>query len=309
MGEVKWMQEGPFGLMVHYLKVTMPSQGKPITDWDQMVDAFPVESFCDEVELTGAKWLIFPFGQNNGYYCSPNPVLERLLPGHCSERDLMREIAATLKGKGIRLIAYLPSEPDSAVEEIRNAFGWDVDPVDKSGFQHVYMEFIRAWAERFGTLIDGWWFDGCYDAHKYTFLRTQQWSNNRFDYSEWSAAARAGNPDAVVAMNPGVGMTYVFKEQDYIAGEVNDLSYLPENALINGMQWHALTWIDCFWGHTEKPGPIVPPRFGDEELLAYVSACHRVGGAVTLNVGIYQEGNMAEASLRQARRIALAMKG
>ena len=144
---------------------------------------------------------------------------------------------------------------------------------------------------------------------KYTFLRTQQWSNNRFDYSEWSAAARAGNPDAVVAMNPGVGMTYVFKEQDYIAGEVNDLSYLPENALINGMQWHALTWIDCFWGHTEKPVPIVPPRFADEELLTYVETCHRIGGAVTLNVGIYQEGNMAEASLRQVRRIALAMKG
>ena len=166
MGEVKWMQDGPFGLMVHYLKETMPSQGKPVTDWNQMADAFPVKSFCDEVEHTGAKWLIFPFGQNNGYYCSPNPVLERLLPSHCSERDLMREIAATLKGKGIRLIAYLPSEPDSAVEEIRNAFGWDIDPVDKSGFQHVYMEFIRAWAERFGTLIDGWWFDGCYDAHK-----------------------------------------------------------------------------------------------------------------------------------------------
>ncbi len=30
-----------------------------------MAEAFPVEAFCEEVAYTGAKWLIFPFGQNN----------------------------------------------------------------------------------------------------------------------------------------------------------------------------------------------------------------------------------------------------
>ena len=228
MGEIKWMQEGPFGLMVHYLQGIMPKKGQPIDDWDEMVNVFNVKQFCNEVEETGAGWLIFPFGQNNSYYCSPNPVLEKLLPGHCTKRDLMKEIAEELKIKGIKLIAYLPSETDSAVEEIRNAFGWDLHPSDKSKFQKIYMEFIRVWAERYGKLISGWWFDGCYDAYMHSHLRTREWSNKRFDYARWAAVSKAGNPDAVIAMNSGADkMVYVFKEQDYLAGEVGDLSLLP----------------------------------------------------------------------------------
>lgn len=309
MGEIRWMQEGPFGLMVHYLRHIQPREGSPVGDWNEMVNSFPVEPFCREVQETGAKWLIFAIGQNNGFYCSPNPVLESLLPGRCSERDLLAELAADLKKRDIRLIAYLPSEVDSVDEELREAFGWDLHPSDKSVFQERYMAVIRAWAERLGEALDGWWFDGCYDASKYDFLRTQTWDNSRFDYQAWSSAAKAGNPYAVVALNPGAdAMEYVFREQDYVAGEVNDLKPLPDGPLIDGMQWHALTWMDCFWMHGEKPGLIAPPRFTDDELYDYVAACRRIGGGVTLNVGIYQDGTMADPSIAQLRRISERLK-
>ena len=102
--------------------------------------------------------------------------------------------------------------------------------------------------------------------------------------ARWAAVSKAGNPDAVIAMNSGADkMVYVFKEQDYLAGDIGDLSLLPSASTIDGKQWHALLWLDCFWAHMGKPGPIDPPRFSDEELAAYINACHKEGGGVTLN--------------------------
>ncbi|MFD2331734.1 alpha-L-fucosidase [Cohnella sp. GCM10020058] len=306
MGEIDWMQQGPFGLMVHYLKQVKPKDGAPIEDWDELVDAFPVASFCREVEATGAKWLIFTLGQNNGYYCSPNPVLEALLPGRCSKRDLALEIATNLEARGIRFIAYLPSEVDTADEALRDAFGWDIDPSDKSVFQERYMDFIRSWSERWGAAVDGWWFDGCYDAAVMSFMRTHGWNNGRFDYASWAGAAKAGNPAAVVSMNPGADeMGYAFAEQDYLGGEANDLKQLPTGPLVDGMQWQALVWMDCFWMHDrDAEGTIPPPRFTEDEMYAYTAACRRQGGAVTWNIGVYQEGTLSEPSADRLARVA-----
>lgn len=304
MGEVKWMQQRPFGVMVHYLKETLPRQGEIITDWDKMTESFSVENFADEIERMGAGWVIFPFGQNSGYYCSPNAALEAYAPGSCSKRDLMREIAIELKKRDIKLIAYLPSEVDANTEKIRKALDWDLDIADKSSFQKKYQEIIRTWSKNLSGLIDGWWFDGCYDSFKKDFLRTQGWTNERFKYTDWKAAACAGNPDTVIAMNPGAeNMEYAFKEQDYLGGEANTLHHKPNAALIDGMQWHCLVWLDCFWMHTKNVGEIEPPRFSDEELCSFYSNCKSVHGAFTWNIGIYQDGKLAEKTVNQILRL------
>ncbi len=73
-------------------------------------------------------------------------------------------------------------------------------------------------------------------------------------------------------------------------------------------QWHSLLPIDCFWGHGNGyadwlPGdlyhfldpkltaaPMELPMYSDDELAGFLNNCLSVGGAVTLNVGIYLEG-------------------
>ena len=72
-------------------------------------------------------------------------------------------------------------------------------------------------------------------------------------------------------------------------------------------RWHALVPIDCFWGH-ETPGPMEPPKYPDGELFSFVKNCRKVGGAVTLNVGIYQEGHIGEATLAQLKRLSAALR-
>lgn len=310
MGKIEWMRAGPFGVMAHWTQRTMPRAGAPDPDWNRRVERFPAESFADALLGAGAKWLIFTVG-HFGDFCAPNAEIERIYPGHCSRRDLVRDLGAALHSRGIRLIAYFQTEVNHEAEEMRRAFRWELHPSDKSEFQKLWTGVMKTYAVQWGTSIDGWWFDSCYDSNKYDFLSERGpagWDNSRFgDGSEWLAAARAGNPAAVIAMNPGVG--FLRHEpalpaiEDYLAGEADALEVRPDGQLQDGLQWHGLVWLDCLWGHFEAPGEIAPPRFSDDELYGYLAECHGKGGAVTFNVGIYEDGRLADATLAQLRRL------
>ncbi|HAI13974.1 MAG TPA: hypothetical protein DCM28_19880 [Phycisphaerales bacterium] len=304
MSEIKWMQDGPFGVMVHYIKGVQPRSGKLNPDFNAMVEQFDVSRLIQQVAQTGAKWLFFTFGQNTGFYCSPNAYLESLIPGCCSRRDLMGEVADAAHAHGLKLIAYLPAEIDLQTDAFRSALAWDSSGPGKQEFQKRYMRVIADWSLRLGNRIDGWFFDGCYDAKDKGFMRTHDWDNARFDPQLWAEALRAGNPDAVFTMNAGVGYLHsVLPNQDFISGEFNDLSFVPDGPTSFGMQNQVLTWLDCRWLHTESPGPIPPPRFTDQQLFTYVEQHRRVGSAVTLNIGIYEDGQLSQPSLKQLKRL------
>lgn len=315
----EWMRRGRYGLMVHWLAPGPPPEhGEPVIDLNRAVDAFNLTRFLDDFGASGADWLIFTLGQNSGYYASPNATLDRLVgPGHGSRRDLAGEIARGVHKQGRRFIAYLPAEVNAQSEDIHRGFAWN--PADQSEFQHRYTSFIREYAVRYGKDLDGWWFDGCYTWPVFP--------NSQYRWPEWCAAARAGNPDAALAFNDGsfcVGNTAPLTPlQDYLSGETEVLKdgmirlgreddapmYLPKTRFAPGTacQWHALVPIDCFWAH-QQPGPMEPPRYSDEDLFAFVKRCRAVGGAVTLNVGIYQEGHLGTQTLAQLDRLASALK-
>jgi alpha-L-fucosidase len=304
MPAIEWMQQGPFGLMVHWTSDTAPKPDAPdIEDWDERVNAFGVEQFCDEIAATGAGWLIFPFGHGGGLFCSPNAYLEGIVPGRCSKRDLFREIAENLTRRGVRTMAYLTSTPCS--DEMMEGFGWHRDPSDKSAFQKKYAGVVREWSQQMGPLISGWWFDCAYSGPRTDFT----WGCDRFEGSGWGEAVRAGNPDSVYALNPGANtFQYVSEDEGFLAGEANDLRVRPGQPLIGDKQWHSLVWIDCFWLHTTRGTKIDAPRFFDPELHGYLHRCHANGGAVTLNIGIYQDGTLAEQTLAQVMRMGELMK-
>jgi hypothetical protein len=50
-------------------------------------------------------------------------------------------------------------------------------------------------------------------------------------------------------------------------------------------------------------------RSADTELAAYVRQCHSHQARITFNVGIYQDGTLAPASIKQLRRLAIALHG
>ena len=86
---------------------------------------------------------------------------------------------------------------------------------------------------------------------------------------------------------------------------------MPVGRFVEGTkcQFHVQTPIDCNgnWWH-ENSGPIPPPKYTDEELFPVVRNCLQTGGTVTLNVGIYQEGNISKETLAQLKRLSLDLK-
>lgn len=308
---------GHWGLMVHWIAPGPAREsGAYLSDFNRAVDAFNVERFLEQFARSGAGWLIFTIGQNTGYYSSPNATLDGFAgPGHCSQRDLVLELARGVNALGKRFIAYLPAEI-KAPTQLHAPFAWN--PADQSEYERRYTAFIREYSLRLGRLNAGWWYDGCYNWK--AFRQAQR------HWDLWCDASRAGNPDSAIAFNDGsycCGLERpITPLQDYLSGEIWELhndrivSGNPDEGPVNfrrptgrfvegtDCQWHGLLPIDCAWGYNEPAsGPMDPPKYFDHHLFSFVRHCTRVGGAVTLNVGIYQEGHMPEATLQQLGRM------
>jgi hypothetical protein len=74
--------------------------------------------------------------------------------------------------------------------------------------------------------------------------------------------------------------------------------------LDNGLQWFGWTCLeDRRWVHTKRDTPIPSPLYTDEQVIRYVRACNQHTAPMTFNVGIYQDGTMAEASVEQLHRL------
>ncbi len=335
LDRTSWMA-GHFGLMNHWLYPgVLPEKGLPASSLDEAVDRFDLERMLAGFARSGAEWLIFTLGQNTGCYISPSQVIDELAgPGHCSRRDLALEIAQGVHRLGKRFIAYLPCEV-AANTGLHAGFAWStVEGSDQAEFQIRYTQVVREWAERLGPLLDGWWFDGCYTWPIF--------HNSTMDWPLWLSSARAGNPHAAVTFNDGsfcVGNVQpVYSEHDYLSGEAEMLlnsrirlgrsgnpppTHMPKDRFVPGTrtQWHALLPIDCFWGHGSPPPAwlpgqpfhpaelqagaalMEPPVYSDQELGGFLNSCLSIGGAVTFNIGIYQEGHYGPATLDQLDRL------
>lgn len=295
---VHWIAPGPAARAGEYRK-----------NLNDAVNSFDVGKFVDQISQTKAAWLIFTIGQNTGYYASPNKYLDRLAgAGHASERDLPLELATALAKRGVRFIAYLPGEI-KAVTTLHKAFAWNPD--DQRDFQLRYTAFIREYSERYGRLCSGWWIDGCYNWRDFP--------NSDRDWSVWTSAMRAGNPEAALAFNDGCFLVKhpypLTPDQDFLSGEADGIA--PAGPLVNskgGLEPvpltaayidqlsclpHILAPIDSYgrWGH-RGPGEMGPPLYTRDQLTSVLSSYSKIGLGLTMNVGIYQEGSLGDETAK-----------
>ena len=317
-----WMAQGTYGVMTHYLpKPKGNTREEKTADLNRMVDQFDLDYFIRQFQQTGADWLIFTVTQSNGVLNSPNPRLDPKAAILVPRRDIVQEIAQRLETMNKRLILYLPSiQRDRTLIQQLNL---------PAPYTAAYRQFVRAYSEKFARHHHGWWFDSC------AALPDEQWK-------DWLAACRAGNPEAVVAFSgaefcTGGPVDPRCKLEDYHAGEIHLLEdgrirrdflppggdivvlpggklrkrgqearfYMPDAALIDGVQWHGLLPIDLTFN------PAIPNQFchyTDKELFEFVRRIKAVGGAITINVPInIGNGHIPEDSHSQLMRLSRAL--
>jgi len=293
-----WLADAGYGVFVHYLG------GGP--DWDKTVDSFDVERFAGQIAQTGAAYLIFTLGQNSGYYCSPNATYEKYAGyqsgQRCSRRDLPMEIAEALHKRGIRLMLYLPSrspqEDKQAMAGLSDVHEYQPAPQE---FTRKWSEVIREWSLRYGKKVCGWWFDGSYNRAGWDDL------SKPYNWNTWAAAVRAGNPDSIIAFNPGADIRHAFNkltdQQDYTAGEQNEFGATPQsNPAQGGLQWQLLSYLGTQWARADGP------RKSDEWMIDYIRKVNAQTSAVTMDIHCSPDGRIYEPHLKQLIAIREAIR-
>jgi alpha-L-fucosidase len=302
-----WMPAARWGVMTHYLADwRVRTDGVPLNvmNWNNLVDHFDVETLAEQIKSTGAGYHILTIGQNSGYYDCPNATYDRITgfqPSRCSRRDLILDMARALQKRGIRLIVYLPAGAPGGTNAL-HAFEYHRGPNRNREFQLKWEAVIREWSTRWGTNVAGWWFDGCYWPN--AMYRSAEPPN----FQSFAAAARAGNPDSVIAFNPGVvdRSLSVTPYEDYTAGEINELDRAmirrtQPPGYIDGAKVQFLSFLGERWGGGA-------PRFTTEQAVAHSEKIVGLDGLITWDTPVQRDGTIAPQFVEQLKAIGKAVK-
>ncbi len=311
--DTTWLRDARWGVFLHYLADVASAQTATdlaVDEWNRRIDGFDVDTLAAQLAEAGAGYLGLTLGQNSGYYLSPNATYDELVgrqPSRLSRRDLIADLAAALRPRGIRLLAYLPSHAPAhdrqAVEGLRctplwDASRWSMRPgtyvattaVDRrlTEFQRNWEAVLREWSVRWGDAVAGWWFDGCYHAD------LMYRGPDEPGFASFAAAAKAGHPQSLVAFNPGVKLPVVChsEQEDYTAGEVADNLPVPTRQrpwgrFVDGAQLHLLTFLGEYWGQGA-------PRFDATFARGYTRLVNTHEGAITWDVPPQRDGTIAD---------------
>lgn len=307
-----WLARCRLGIGVHWTVQTVPSTGPPLS-FQKAVEAFDLDGFLAAVEHAGADYVLFTATHALQMLPAPHPVIDEIFPGRTCRRDLLGELADRLAGKGKHLLVYYNHSCNHRDDpEWEQAVGYHAP--DKNRLAENLLSIVGLLGERYGDRLKAWWFDSPYslDTRGPHNSVTTDMSGFPFPWERFTVAAKRGHADRLVTYNAGVSQTYLYTtHQDYWAGELVNLDAPATGRYLeSGLQWFGWTCIeDRRWVHTKLDAPIRPPLYPDEQVIEFVRTCNAHLAPMTFNVGIYQDGTMAPASVEQLHRVAGALRG
>jgi hypothetical protein len=270
----EWMTKAGYGLMFHWTSQSISKDGthKP---YAQAVDEFDVKRFADMVEETGAGYVFLTIGHAQSYCPGPIKAWEKYHPSMTTKRDLIAEMADALNAKGIKMACYL---------NVASLAGLRAGAEEK--FTRTMTEVMTEFGEHYKDKVVAYWFDCCYQAKE---------NYPGFSFREFFKTCKAGNPNRVITLNSWI-YPNVSEWQEFWAGETTNPVGLPvngttpENGPGAGLRYQSLLIMEPYWVQDRVQMP--KPNFTAQQLGDYVSKCKANGGAVTINLGIYQDGSV-----------------
>jgi len=286
-----WLVKAGYGLMFHWTSQSIGRDGTH-KSYARAVDDFDVNRFAEMVEATGAGYVIVTIGHAESYCPAPLGAWEKYHPGKTTRRDLIAEMADALNAKGIKLMCYLNAASLTGYPK-----------VGEEQFTRIMTEIVSEFGDRYRDKVAGYWFDCCYQAkEKYP----------GFSFREFFKTCKVGNPDRIVALNSWI-YPNVSEWQEYWAGESGSLVGLPRDGTTQergpgaGLRYHALLIMEPYWVQQKVEMP--RPRFTAQELGDYIDRCKANGGAVTINLGIYQDGTVDPQAVEVLQEVGKRIRG
>lgn len=288
-----WMVEAGYGLMFHWTSYSLPKQGN-LRPYNEAVCDFDVAAFVDVVQETGAAWVYLTVGHAESYCPAPIESWQKLHPGMTTKRDLLMELADALNSRNIKFLFYLNS-PNMA----------KVGAVNSQEYLINHRLILSELGLRYGRKLSGYWFDSWYQGY-------QEFPD--FPFEELFNHTKIGNAGRVSCLNSWL-YPPVTPWQEYWAGEVLSPIILPTSQIMDkgagkGLQYHALLTLEGDWVYSNSDSNVIPsPTTNSEELGGYIRGCMAKGGAVTVNMQIYQEGTVGDESLEVMQNVRRIVRG
>jgi hypothetical protein len=287
-----WLAESGYGVMFHWTGQSAPRHGDPLP-YAEAVERFDVARFVKMVQQTGAAYVIFTVDHRDPHCPAPLKSWEQIHPGWTTRRDLIGEIARALANLHVRLVLYIASPTLGKMGE-----------ADAEVYLDRHKRVLMEMGDRYGVLVSGYWLDSWYQGkEKYPKLSLR----------ELLPAVREGNPSRLVAYNSWIYPVEI-PWQDYWAGEVGGIvnpstQRFPTIGPAQGLQSHMLLFLDAPWVHSDRDADMEPPRFADAALIEFVRKSAAAHAAVTLNMGIFQDGTVGEKTMQQIINLRVAFRG
>lgn len=318
-----WMREGRYGVFLHYqyrillgysagTKPKFPPLDQMTGEgWNKFVDGFDTKGFAAQMAEGGVSWVIFCLDDHHfAWPCAPNATFDRLTgyaPGEkCSRRDLIGDLADALAARGVKLVVYFAGlngymkEPKVSVGLADD--GKAVTPPSAES-RHRRLAVLKEYAERYGTRIAGWWFDG---------IDPGSFRASPDDWRTVATIVRAANPRAVIAFSYGRNSQAHIADgvDDYTGGDTwtkQDLTQLTPalRPATDGILWHGKIFCgNVYHGHGDAN------HFPDEQLVEWIKTCNAQGGVCTLDWPFDpRTGLLKDFGFAQLKRIRQAIKG
>jgi hypothetical protein len=305
--DTSWMRKAKYGLQFHWTSMSAPRRGdrKP---YAQACRDFPAKEFAAMVNSTGAGYVIITTSHAQHYFPAPIQAIDRIKPGRTSERDLVRDWIEALGAYDIKLMLYYHVGHD----DWRQPDGWwratGYDPKNPKPFLDNWTSITTEVGRRYGKGLAGWFFD---DGCVYYPLNP--------DFRRLTEAAKTGHAGRLVCYNPWV-LPRMTDFQDYLCGEGYDFlkfwDGLPADGTgiytsgpHKGLQAHTNFVLESDWPHSRLNTDISPPRYPKEQFIADMRAGIAHGVVPSVNLEIYQDGGIGDASQALMAALKKELKG
>jgi len=303
-----WM-EGKWGV-----RILLPGGNTP------GVKSFDVEKCMAQLkQLDTISWVMInvTHGACGSLYTAPNPTLkENVHPAMTPDRDLLGEMLTAIDKANLKGFVYFASEGPAKVKSwthpleklVPGSFeAWDkyCKSQTMTSVEAIADKIIKYYSDRYGHKIAGWWFDHAVFA----------------DTKLYAAAARSGNPDAVVAFNLREQGQVVkgAAEADVAFGHPMPLKKQPPSWDGNVSMIEAVEkgpYVDSVLGHIFMPMQKEwwgkEPDFTTEKAVDWTCRVVKAKGAYTWAVALKEPHNnsseLADAQFTQLLEINKAIK-
>lgn len=261
------------GLFAHYMfpgrqyqwGATVWADGSAVRSLDELADNFDAENFAVMARAMRAQYVIFTTSHANMNVLFPSQVMQLNLPGHCSKRDVLRDVIRAMKAKNIRVMFYIhPSDGHDFSKEDQERIGWNDGPPYKR-YNDFINEYVAELVDRYGKDVSGYFMDGGVPK-------------KIVDGPRLRATILSRQPGAWLVQNGGLNRAV----NDYGAYETLDPPYPAANWAVNKPitgEWWALT-----------NSVVICPELAYRYTILQASLKDRQGGGVGWSFGPHPGG-------------------